>query len=76
MSKADDNDMLKKAEECLANINPDEFLDQFLSIVEKQITCVDNNDICDIRPTSFGMCCVKCGLLPDFWKEDNDNISN
>ena len=61
------NEMLNNAKECLANINADEFLDQFLSIVENQITCVD---ICDIRSTSFGMCCVKCGLLPDVWKED------
>ena len=61
------NEMLNNAKECLANINADEFLDQFLSIVENQITCVDNDDI---RSTSFGMCCVKCGLLPDVWKED------
>ena len=54
--------MLNNAKECLANINAD----QFLSIVENQITCVDNDDICDIRSTS----CVKCGLLPDVWKED------
>ena len=58
--------MINNVKECLANINADEFL----SIVENQITCVDNDDICDIRSTSFGMCCVKCGLLPDFWKED------
>ena len=51
--------MLNNAKECLANINADEFL----SIVENQITCVDNDDI---RSTSFG----KCGLLPDVWKED------
>ena len=54
------NEMLNNAKECLANINADEFLDQFLSIVENQITCVDNDDI---RSTSFGM----CGLLPDVW---------
>ena len=59
--------MLDSVEDFLNGIDPDDFLEQFLSLVENQTTCKDIGEVCDIRVTSFGNCCVKCGLLPDFW---------
>ena len=60
--------MSDKQKTLLENIDTEKFLEEFLSIVEEQKVCSDSDDKCDIRITSFGECCVKCGLLPNFWE--------
>lgn len=62
--------MIEDVKKFIDQIDPDVFLDQFLSLIEEQKVCEDFNDVCDVRLTSFGRCCVKCGILPDFWEGD------
>lgn len=50
----------------------EKFLEEFLSILDEQKICSDIGDECDIRITSFGKCCIKCGLLSNFWENNND----
>ena len=60
-----------KIKSLLDSVDTEEFLEQFLSVVEKQTTCSDVGEACEVRFTSFGNCCVKCGLLPKFWEESD-----
>ena len=60
---------MKEVEESLKDIDHEEFLEQLLAIVEKQVVCSDVGNVCDIRITSFGQCCINCGLLPHFWED-------
>lgn len=57
---------MNNVEDFLEGVDIEEFLDQFLEIVEDQVVCSDIGNTCDIRLTSFGKCCVNCGLLPEF----------
>lgn len=57
---------MKDIESFLDEIDPEVFLSQFLEVVENQVICSDIGNTCDIRFTSFGKCCINCGLLPEF----------
>ena len=63
---------MKDVKDFLDGLDHEKFLDQFLEIVEKQVVCSDIGNVCDIRLTSFGKCCVNCGLLPEFGEVVDD----